>query len=73
MLFAGQSIRFRLDERGAVLKSEAASAGGDGYRQMVFNKPFLILLKRRDAGKPYFALWVGDPELLVRVSKAIGR
>ena len=59
--------RFRLDERGAVLKSEAyhgpvASKGGP--RQFIFDKPFLILLEREDAAQPYFALWVDNAELL---------
>ena len=64
-----QSIRFRLDENGAVLKSEAALAASRGMppkklRQFIFDKPFLILLQRKDAAQPYFALWVDNPELL---------
>lgn len=66
-----QTIRFRLDECGAVLKSEAAAATKsaealDEPRQFVFDRPFLILLERREAANPYFALWVDNPELLVR-------
>ncbi|MBN2022343.1 MAG: hypothetical protein JW809_06070 [Pirellulales bacterium] len=69
-----QSIRFRLDERGAVLKSEAVVGGlgmaetvtlGPKPRNLIFDKPFLILLCRRGAKRPYFALWVGNIELLV--------
>jgi hypothetical protein len=64
-----QSIRFRLDENGAVLKSEAALGASKGMppkklRQFIFDKPFLILLQRKDAAQPYFALWVDNPELL---------
>ena len=66
---AAQTIRFRLDERGAVLKSEAIMCFGLTSRNLVFDKPFLILLKRRDAKRPYFALWVGNAELLVPVVK----
>ena len=33
-------------------------------RQLVFDKPFLILLQRGDAQQPYFALWVDNAELL---------
>jgi hypothetical protein len=72
IVLAMQSIRFRLDENGAVLKSEAAtkdSKKADGKprkpRQFIFDKPFLILLERKDAAQPYFALWVDNPELLV--------
>jgi hypothetical protein len=67
IVLAMQSIRFRLDERGAILKSEAGvalSEDGSKPRQFIFDKPFLILLERRDAARPYFALWVDNPELL---------
>ena len=69
IIFAAQSIRFRLDERGAILKSEGLAASGLSKRNLVFDKPFLILLKRREAKAPYFALWVGNAELLVPQSK----
>lgn len=65
---AAQSIRFRLDEKGAVLKSQAImiySGISFDIRCFKFDKPFLILLKRKDAKNPYFALWVGNSELLV--------
>ncbi len=68
---ARQSIRFKLDEAGAVLKSEGMMAPGLALppgvspRNFIFNKPFLILLQRKDAKNPYFALWVDNPELLV--------
>jgi hypothetical protein len=67
LFIAAQSIRFRLDERGAVLKSEAAGGGGFGSpkKNLIFDKPFLILLQRKRAQNPYFALWVGNAELLV--------
>jgi len=62
-----QAIRFRLDEHGAILKSEATMVKGMAEsepRQLIFDKPFLILLERRDARRPYFALWVDNTELL---------
>jgi hypothetical protein len=65
--YAGQSIRFRLDETGAVLRSEAWMAGGITVeKDLIFDSPFLILLKRREAKSPYFALWVGNDELLLK-------
>ncbi len=68
IVLALQTIRFRLDERGAILKSEAAMALSAGEpeapRQLVFDKPFLILLERGDAAQPYFALWVDNAEIL---------
>ena len=70
---AVQSIRFRLDETGALLRSGAVILTSDGTtpkrRNFIFDKPFLILLKRKEAKNPYFALWVGNTELLVSTKK----
>lgn len=67
---ARQIIRFRLDERGAVLRSEAIGHSyGRSFNNLRFDKPFLILLERRRARHPYFALWVGNAELLVPSQK----
>ena len=33
----------------------------------VFDKPFLIMLQRKDAEMPYFALWVDNTELLMPI------
>jgi hypothetical protein len=68
---AHQIIRFRLDELGAVLRSEALVIGEFGSSdpppshpwRLVFDRPFLVLLRQRDAAQPYFALWVEDPRL----------
>ena len=66
-----QSIRFRLDEAGAVLKSEVVCLGlsTGPERSFIFDKPFLILIKRKEARNPYFALWVGNSDLLVSTEK----
>jgi len=69
---AVQSIRFRMDEKGAVLKSEAAMVLGGAApiekepRVMIFNKPFLVMMMKKGRAVPYFALWVDNPELLVK-------
>jgi len=66
-----QLIRFKLNEEGAKLKSEAvvdvtsAERIGVPPPQLIFDKPFLILMERKGAANPYFALWVDNPELLV--------
>lgn len=63
-----QSIRFSLDEKGATLKSESMMLlGGTPQGNLVFNKPFLVLLQRKGAKNPYFVLWVGNTELLLPV------
>lgn len=62
---AAQQTRFRLDERGAVLKSEAVTAAARVDTNLIFDKPFLVMIQRTDASQPYFALWVANAELLV--------
>jgi hypothetical protein len=69
---AEQLVRFQLNEKGAVLKSEAVMVVTDSAiaipldtHEMIFDKPFLILMKRADSAQPYFAMWVGNASLLV--------
>lgn len=65
-----QNIRFKLDEKGVALKSEAAGLCGGARtveRSFVFDKPFLVMLIREGSKNPYFAMWVGNPEILVPV------
>jgi len=73
ILSAMQNIRFQMDEKGASLRSESHVSFGCGaeYRPepkhiMVFDGPFLILMQRMTAKVPYFALWVGNSDLLVK-------
>ncbi len=67
-----QNIRFELNEAGVRLKSESFSFGVGLAsipplpRHFVFDKPFLLLMKLREADQPYFAMWVDNPELLGR-------
>jgi len=64
-----QRIAFSLDERGAELESEAAmlifGAAALTPRHFVFDGPFLLLLTREGADRPYLALWIETPDLLV--------
>jgi len=73
LLSAVQNTRFEMNKKGVELRSEAHAAFGCSKRniptpkhQMIFNKPFLIMLERTNAKMPYFALWVDNAELLVR-------
>lgn len=70
---AWQRTAFILDETGAQVESEAeviAYLGCDSMekepKKMIFDKPFLILLKRTDAANPYFGLWTTNTELMVK-------
>ncbi|GMV79058.1 MAG: hypothetical protein AMXMBFR7_02420 [Planctomycetota bacterium] len=64
-----QSIRFELNERGAEVISWATWVVSNGDlpqkpRSLIFDGPFLILLAKRNAPLPYFALWVSNPSIL---------
>lgn len=67
---AYQRIKFRLNERGAILKSEAIilleGMETADPRYLVVSEPFLIYLKQKDSPYPYLAMWVGNEELLVK-------
>ncbi|HEX42200.1 MAG TPA: hypothetical protein ENN81_09090 [Phycisphaerales bacterium] len=69
-VIARQRIRFRFDEKGAVLLSEALGAGGGlpddppKPKDLIFDRPFLIMLAREGTANPYFVLWVANAELL---------
>jgi len=72
-----QLVRFQLNEKGAILKSEAVIVAMAGAapgpepmpHYLIFDKPFLILLKQKNSQQPYFALWVGNASLLVPEKK----
>ncbi len=74
ILSAIQNIRFQFDEKGVRLRSESeVSIGCSGPLEpplekhiMIFNKPFLLMLQRSKASKPYFAIWVSNTELLIK-------
>lgn len=70
-----QRNAFILDESGAEIESEvefAVDASEEPINEkpkpkiMVFDKPFLILLKRTDSKNPYFGLWNVNSELMIK-------
>jgi len=68
---AYQRIKFRLNEKGAILKSEAIIIAYEEIeviepRYLVVSEPFLIYLKQKDSPYPYLAMWVGNEELLLK-------
>ncbi len=69
---AKQIVQFRLDERGAVVWSEAEVIGENGSydyspgtRKFIFDKPFLIMLRETPEQQPYFAAWIGNTDLMI--------
>jgi hypothetical protein len=68
---ATQDTKFKLDEKGAKLKSEAKIIGTKSApvslnRNLIFNKPFALYMKEKGAKYPYFMMWVDNPEILVK-------
>lgn len=66
---ASQDTLFKLNEKGALLKSEAVMKlsrcmAVRSVMHLEFNKPFLIMLKDRKAKLPYLAIWINNTELL---------
>jgi hypothetical protein len=70
---AEQLVRFQLNEKGAILKSEAAmemtaTAMAPQFEppshQLIFNGPFLLMLRQAGAPQPYLAIWIGNSTLL---------
>ncbi|HRE79312.1 MAG TPA: hypothetical protein PLL09_15960 [Flavobacterium sp.] len=71
---AWQRTAFILDESGAEIESEAEIEAvveemveedeKPKPKKMIFDKPFLILLKRIDSKNPYFGLWTTNTELM---------
>ncbi|MHC4249006.1 MAG: hypothetical protein ACYS9X_07755 [Planctomycetota bacterium] len=63
---AAQRIDFRLDRAGARLESKAEIyvGGGWGPRHFIFDRPFLVIMKKRGAERPFLVIWVDNAELL---------
>jgi prepilin-type processing-associated H-X9-DG protein len=64
---AMQMIDFSLSRTGVILKSEAriGIARSAEPRRFNFDRPFLIYVKKREAGNsPFFVMWVDNAELM---------
>jgi hypothetical protein len=66
IITAKQRIKFKLDRCGAMLESEAIIAAAAIPRYFIFNRPFLIYIKKRECEQPFFVMWVDNAELLNR-------
>jgi|HubBroStandDraft_6_1064221.scaffolds.fasta_scaffold165439_2 hypothetical protein len=65
MAGAWQEIEFKLDRHGAeVFSSGYVLAMDGGPKELYFNRPFLIYLKKRGAERPFFVVWVDNAELM---------
>jgi hypothetical protein len=67
---ATQRLDFRLDESGARVKSDAIIVLKRGpvpeFKLLVFNRPFLLYIKKQNGEYPYLAMWIENTELLVK-------
>lgn len=66
---ASQSIQFKLDEKGAELKSEAKIIGTKTAkltRNYIFDTPFLLYVEQKGAKNPFLVLWIDNDEILVK-------
>ena len=61
---AQQTIQFGMDKSGAELASESVMIFKSAPMAFHFNRPFLIIMKKRDSAQPFFVMWVDNAELL---------
>ncbi len=61
---AFQMTQFRLNRSGAELKSEAGILVKPIPMHYHCDRPFLVVMKRRDRERPYFVAWIDNAELL---------
>ncbi len=61
---ARQEISFCLDKSGAAVKSQMEGYASGIPEHFVFDRPFLVYMKKRGAEMPYFVMWVDNAELL---------
>jgi hypothetical protein len=64
---AAQDIMFKLNEKGAMVKSTSNMIAAAIPKQLIFNRPFLIYLKKKNGKWPYFAMWVDNAELMEKL------
>lgn len=66
-----QTIRFRLDHKGVELRTRFGAVGAKARptppRELIFDRPYLVLLQEGQAKRPYLAAWMAQPELMTRV------
>lgn len=70
LVLARQDTLFRLNRKGARLKSSSSTDATTAVPTDYFlDRPFLIYMKKRGAALPYFAMWVDNAELLTAWDK----
>jgi hypothetical protein len=69
-----ENIKFDMDHRGARVESEAGIVVGAGMvskkpkiRKFILDKPFWVVMKRKNSQHPYFILGVKNTELMEKI------
>lgn len=76
--FIGQmfeNIKFDMDEKGARVENEAVivlpksvSIQQDKPKNLIFDKPYWVVMKRKDSKNPYFILGIRNAELMKKIN-----
>ena len=61
-----QAIDFRLDRSGVELEAESHLVAKCSDPNFHFDRPFLVVVKKRGAASPFFVMWVDNAELLCK-------
>lgn len=65
---AVQLIDFSLTENGVSLESlaygDAYESNATAQKKLIFDKPFLLIIKQKDGDKPYFLMWISNTDLM---------
>jgi len=72
-----ENIKFDMDQKGARVENEAVIAGGHGarrpapvkVRRFILDKPFWVVMKRKESQYPYFLLGVENTGLMQKVDE----
>jgi len=67
---AYQEIDFRLDEYGATarVKSQMSMERSIPF-ELIFNRPFMLIMKQKYSDLPYIVIWIGNPEILIKTQR----
>lgn len=75
-----ENIKFDMDHRGARVANEAVIVGRGGakpkpqiMRKFIMDKPFWVVMKRKDSRRPYFLLGVKNTELMQKDVLPVGK
>ncbi len=70
-----ESIKFAMDEKGAKVENEAVIKMTRGMkiesgepRNFIFDKPYWVIMKRKNSENPYFILGVNNVELMKKIN-----